>query len=258
MSAALRPTLAPFSWALALHVAIAGLLLVGLVLPRQESSLEVLPIEAVIFDQAVLQAAASLRLDEERRLEREATLRREEEARVARIEADEQRAREEERLAAEQEAAAARRKAETEAQLKAEQEARAKAVAEQKRRAQEARQKADRAERESELRARLAEEEERTSAAFQSLKAQYVAALQAHVERRWFKPPGSPVGASCVAFVTQIPGGEVVAVRFGSCGGGEAFRQSVENAIRNASPLPAPPQPSLFEREVRLVFKSES
>ncbi|MFZ2508577.1 MAG: cell envelope integrity protein TolA [Steroidobacteraceae bacterium] len=250
MSAALRPTLAPFSWALALHMAIAGLLLVGLVLLRQESPLEVLPIEAVIFDQAVLQAAASLRLEEERRLEREATLRREEQARVARIEADEQRAREEE-------AAAARRKAEAEAKLKAEQEARAKAVAEQKRRAQEARQKADRAERESELRARMAEEEERTSAAFQSLKARYVAALQAHVERRWFKPPGSPVGASCVAFVTQIPGGEVVAVRFGSCGGGEAFRQSVENAIRNASPLPAPPQPSLFEREVRLVFKSE-
>jgi colicin import membrane protein len=247
MSAALRPTLAPFSWALVLHVAIAGLLLVGLVLPRQESPLEALPIEAVIIDQAVLQAAASLRLEDERRLERETMLRREEQARVARIEAEEQRAREEERLAAEQKAeaaaaAAARRKAEAEAQLKAK---------------QEARQKADRAERESELRAQLAEEEERTSAAFQSLKAKYVAALQAHVERRWFKPPGSPVGAACVAFIKQIPGGEVVAVRFGSCGGGEAFRQSVENAIRNASPLPAPPQPSLFEREVRLVFKSE-
>ncbi len=245
MSAAIRPTLAPFSWALALHVAIAGLLLVGLVLRREELPLELeaLPIEAVLFDQAVLQAAASLRLEEERSVEREAALRHEEQARVARVEAEEQRALEEQRRAAEQAAAELRRKTEAEAKLKA---------------VQEARQKAERAERESELRARLAEEEERTSAAFQSLKAQYVRALQSHVERRWFKPPGTPVGAACVAFVTQIPGGEVVAVRFGSCGGGEAFRQSVENAIRNASPLPPPPQPSLFEREVRLVFKSES
>jgi hypothetical protein len=43
-------------------------------------------------------------------------------------------------------------------------------------------------------------------------------------------------------------------MRFGACNGGEAMRRSIETAVRNASPLPAPPEPGLFEREVRLVF----
>ena len=245
MSVAIRPRLAPYGWSIALHVAIAGLLLVGLVLPEDEPPPQGLQIEAVIVNQAVLQAAASLRKEDERRQERQAALQRKDQERLARIET-EKLAEEARRLEAEQ--------AEQDSKQKAEQQARARAAADQKRKAEDARLKA---ERESDLRARLAEEEERTGAAFQGLKAQYVAALQAHVERRWFKPPGTPAGATCIAFVTQIPGGEVVAVRFGTCGGGEAFRQSVENAIRNASPLPPPPQPALFEREVRLVFKSE-
>ena len=245
MSVAIRPALAPFGWSIALHAAIAGLLLVGLVLPEDELPPQGLQIEAAIVNQAVLQAAASLRREDEKRQERQAALQRKDQERLARIET-EKLAEEARRLEAEQ--------AEQDSKQKAEQQARARAAADQKRKAEDARLKA---ERESDLRARLAEEEERTGAAFQGLKAQYVAALQAHVERRWFKPPGTPAGATCIAFVTQIPGGEVVAVRFGTCGGGEAFRQSVENAIRNASPLPPPPQPALFEREVRLVFKSE-
>ena len=43
-------------------------------------------------------------------------------------------------------------------------------------------------------------------------------------------------------------------MRFGPCNGGAVVRQSIENAVRNASPLPAPPEPRLFEREVKLVF----
>jgi colicin import membrane protein len=62
------------------------------------------------------------------------------------------------------------------------------------------------------------------------------------------------MGLSCTIFVSQIPGGEVVGMRFGPCNGNAAVRQSIENAVRNASPLPAPPEPRLFEREVKLVF----
>lgn len=260
MSVAIRPTLAPFGWSIALHVAIAGLLLVGLVLPDDELPPQPLQIEAVIVNQAVLQAAASLRKEDYHREEREAAVKRKEQQEVARIE-NEKRAEEARQLEAEQAeqqksqaAAEARRKVEDDAKQKAEQQARAKAAADQKRKAEDARLKA---EREADLRARLAEEEQRTGATFQGLKAQYMAAIQAHVERRWFKPPGSPESATCVAFITQIPGGEVIGVRFGTCGGGEAFRQSIENAIRNASPLPAPPEPALFDREVRLVFGSK-
>jgi colicin import membrane protein len=252
MSVAIRPPLAPVGWAIALHAAIAGLLLVGIVLPEAEVPEQAMPIEAVIVNQAVLQAVASLHREDERRRERE--------ERQAQVET-EKRVEEQRRVEAEQAeqqnelaAVEAHRKAELEAKRKAEQQAQAKAAADQKKKTEDARLKAQR---ESDLRAQLAEEEERTGAAFQGLKAQYVAAIQAHVERRWFKPPGTPAGATCIALVTQIPGGEVVGVRFGTCGGGEALRQSVETAIRNASPLPPPPQPGLFEREVRLVFRPE-
>jgi len=257
MSAAVRPVVAPIGWSVALHAAIAGLLLFGLVLPHSEPLPETMQIEAAIVNQAVIDAAASLRREDDRKQQKQAEIARKEQQRVEQAEAERQQE-ERQRLEAEQAeqqkalaAVEARRKAEADAKRKADEQARARAAAEQKRKVENARLKA---ERETELRARLAEEEERTGAAFKSLKAQYVAMIQAHVERQWFKPPGTPAGATCTAFVTQIPGGEVVGVRFGACGGGEAFRGPIENAIKNASPLPPPPQPDLFDREVTLRF----
>jgi hypothetical protein len=35
-------------------------------------------------------------------------------------------------------------------------------------------------------------------------------------------------------------------------------RQSIEDAVRRASPLPAPPDPALFEREIILRFKPDA
>ncbi len=257
MNAAARPVVAPVGWSIALHAVIAGLLLFGLVLPQSESPPETMQIEAAIVNQAVIDAATSLRREDDRKQQRQAALERKEQQRLERVETERQ-AEEQRQLEAEQAeqqkalaAAVASRKAEADAKRKVEEQARAKAAAEQKRKIAEAQLKA---ERETELRARLAEEEERTGAAFRGLKAQYVAIIQAHVERQWFKPPGTPAGAICTAFVTQIPGGEVVGVRFGTCTGGEAFRGSIENAIKNASPLPPPPQPDLFDREVKLNF----
>jgi colicin import membrane protein len=208
------------------------------------------------MDQAVIQAAGRQRREAEqeraetrRREEAESQARRAEAERVEQAEA-ERRAADQRRLEEEQQAQA-RARADAEAKRRAEQQAQAKAAAEKKRTAEEARL---RTEREADLRARLAEEEQRTGAAFQGLKAQYIRAIQAHVEQRWFEPPGIGQGASCTVHVMQIPGGEVVGMRFGACNGGEAMRRSIETAVKNASPLPAPPEPGLFEREVRLVF----
>ncbi len=178
--------------------------------------------------------------------------RREEE--LQQLEQERTQAEETARLEAAQKAKAeaeARTKAEAAAKRKAEQDTKVKAAAEQKRAAQE---KRERDVRESDLQARLADEETRSSSGFQSLKASYVRAIQAHVEQRWYEPPGVAQGLSCTIYVTQIPGGEVVGMRFGSCNGGAAVRQSIENAVRKASPLPPPPEPALFEREVELVF----
>lgn len=263
MSAAARTGIAPFGWSIALHAAIAGLLYLGLSMPQPEPPLDTLPIDAVMMDQAVIEAASRQRQTDERR---EADERRREQAAIEarraeaeRIEQQEAERRNEEqaRLVARQQAedkaraaAEAKRKAQADAKRKADQQA-AKVEAEKKRATQDARL---RAEREADLRARLAAEEDRTSAGFRSLKGSYVRAIQTHVEQRWFEPPGTGPGLSCTIYVMQIPGGEVVGTRFGRCNGGAAVRQSIETAVRNASPLPAPPEPALFEREVELIF----
>jgi colicin import membrane protein len=249
----IRPAaLAPYGWSLALHVLLAGALFAGVVLPSRDlpPAVPPVPIAATIVDQAILQAAASLRAEERRRAD---TQRRQAEAAARRQEA----ALAAKRAVAEREVTAkaqARRKAELAAQRRAEEQARVRAVEESRRAASEARL---RGEREAELRARLAAEEQQTGAAASGLKAQYVAAIQAHVERRWFRPPGIRPGTNCTVHVLQIPGGEVVGLRFGECAGGEALRRSIETAVQNASPLPAPPEPALFEREIRLVFTPE-
>lgn len=265
MSGAGRQGIAPVGWSIALHALIAGLLYLGLSMPLREPDPQPmpLPIDAVVVDEAVIQAAGNQRRDVERRQaeERRLELAAQEAAERERLEA-EQRAREAERQTAEAEQrrqaeAAAERKARAEADAKRQAEADAKrraeqqAAAERKRAAEEARL---REQREQDLKALLAAEDQRTGPAFQSLTASYVRAIQAHVEQRWYEPPGMPSGMSCTVFVTQIPGGDVVGTRFGACNGGAAVRQSIETAVRNASPLPAPPEPALFAREVKLVF----
>jgi colicin import membrane protein len=270
MSGPMRAPIAPIGWSIALHAVLAGLLFLGLTLPKREPEPAVLPIDAVVVDDAVLQAAGRKRRDdqqlEEKRQERaaaEAEKRRLEEERLRQEQEDAaRRAEEQAQLEAEQQEKAqvearqkaqadARQKAEAEAKRKADQEAQARAAADKKRAAAEQR---ERDAREADLRARLAEEETRASAGFQSLKASWVRAIQAHVERRWYEPPGLAQGVSCTIYVTQIPGGEVVGTRFGSCNGGATLRQSIVDAVKNASPLPPPPEPALFEREVELVF----
>ncbi len=250
MKADTRAPIAPIGWSIALHAVLAGLLYLGLTLPRQEPQEILLPIDAFVVDDAVLEAAGRKRSDDARvaveQKKREEVL------------VEEKRQVEQQRLEAEQATekkakaeAESKLKAEADTQRKAEQEAKARVAAEKTRSDQEARL---RKEREADLRARLADEETRTSTGFQGLKASYVRAIQAHVEQRWFEPPGVTQGLSCTIYVMQIPGGEVVGMRFGSCNGGAAVRQSIETAVRNASPLPVPPEPSLFEREVELIF----
>lgn len=263
MSDPARRGIAPAGWSIALHAILAGMLYLGLSVPKQDPEPMTLPIEGVVMDQAVIEAASSQRRDETRR---EAEVRRREREAAEAAEAEARERQETERLvaeaeeqrqaeaAAEQKARAdaeAKRKAEAEAKRRADQQAQAKAAADKKRAAEEARQ---RDQREADLKRALADEDLRTGAPFQSLKASYVRAIQAHVEQRWYEPPGIASGMSCTVIVSQIPGGEVVGTRFGACNGSPAVRQSIETAVRNSSPLPAPPEPALFSREVQLVF----
>jgi colicin import membrane protein len=42
-----------------------------------------------------------------------------------------------------------------------------------------------------------------------------------------------------------------------ACNGDDAVRRSIERAVLEASPLPKPPDPSLFERNLRVNFRPD-
>jgi len=152
-----------------------------------------------------------------------------------------------ERQAAAQKAAAEKAAAEKKAaeKKKADEAAAAKKAAEEKARlAQQA-----------ELR-RAMEAEERGNAVRNSdAAARWYASIVAKIERAWIRPPSAQPGVTCIVSVSQVPGGEVTSVRVESCSINDpALKQSVENAVYSASPLPAPPDAALFERNLELTF----
>jgi outer membrane biosynthesis protein TonB len=111
-----------------------------------------------------------------------------------------------------------------------------------------------RAARESDLKSQLDAEEHRLGAENAGLLGRYISELQARIERAWNRPPSAHTGLSCIVNVTQVPGGTVTDVKLGGCNGDSAVQQSIVLAVYRASPLPAPPDPSLFDRHLRLEF----
>jgi len=113
--------------------------------------------------------------------------------------------------------------------------------------------------REAELRRSL-EAEARVNAARNSDEAmRWHAQITSRIERAWLKPPSARAGISCIVSVTQVPGGEVTAVRVNSCSIDDAaLRESVETAVYRASPLPTPPAGVPFERNLELTFAPTS
>jgi colicin import membrane protein len=110
------------------------------------------------------------------------------------------------------------------------------------------------AEREGELKRQLAEEERVAAVQSGPLRDQYIAQLQARIQRAWIRPPSARVGLDCLVQVTQVPGGEVTSAQVTQCNGDAAARQSIENAVIRASPLPTPPDPALFMKSFSFRF----
>jgi hypothetical protein len=91
------------------------------------------------------------------------------------------------------------------------------------------------------------------------LYGRYLVQVQARIERAWMRPR-SAIGAarfSCRARIQQDRRGAVVAVALDRCNGSERWQQSLLSAIRTASPLPAPPDPSVYADRLWLMFGSE-
>lgn len=148
-------------------------------------------------------------------------------------------------------AAQAKQAADDKLAAQAKQAADAKRAADVKKAAEE-RAKTDR---EAELRRQIQDEEHVSEVEAGPLGDRYRLSLQNRITHAWIKPPSARSGIDCRVEVTQIPGGEVTNARVTQCNGDAAVRQSIENAVYRASPLPDPPDPSLFHRVLILEFK---
>ncbi|HTX24295.1 MAG TPA: cell envelope integrity protein TolA [Steroidobacteraceae bacterium] len=166
---------------------------------------------------------------------------------------------------ADEEARAAKEAAERKAKQAAEAKARAEAkrVAEAKRKADEER-KAEEQRRAQEAKAlalnqtdlqeSVADEERLLEARSGPAMASWKQLIEARIHQAWIQPPTVRSGLDCTLTVTQVPGGQIVNVKLDSCNGDSAVQQSIEDAAYRASPLPAPPDPSLFVRELTIHF----
>ena len=171
----------------------------------------------------------------------------------------EEQERQQEQALAEEKAAQEKREAEQKKAALEKAEAEHKAAAEAQKRADEKRlaeeqQKAD-AERRADLQRSLNQEIHQDQLRDSGAVASWVSQITARITDSWVKPPSTRSGIVCVLDVTQVPGGAVTNVRIGTCNADQAVRESIETAVYKASPLPPPPDPSLFQRELIITFR---
>jgi colicin import membrane protein len=140
---------------------------------------------------------------------------------------------------------------------KAAQEKAAQEKAAQARQAEEQRKAEAQRQAEADLKRSLAAEQRVNSPASMSALASWRSQITAKITRAWLRPPTARAGLECNLYVTQVPGGEVTQVRVGECNGDQAVRESIEAAVYRASPLPPPPDPALFDRDLKITFKPD-
>ena len=272
--------------AVLLHVVFAGIFGLTMVTMWRQPQQTALAIQAVVVDRSVLDRAARQQQrdrtqERERQQQQQAEQRRQQERRDAerRVEqerqqeqkqreetqqrkvAEEQQMRERQEAERKREAEAEQQRAvETERQQKAETERKRVAEIERKQKEEAERRKAaddarSQAQREAELRNQLEEEEGRAQAENAGLLNQYIAMIEQRIVRNWNRPPSARAGLDCRVRVAQTPGGTVLSVQIDQCNGDAAVKQSIEAAVMRSSPLPPPPDPRLFERNLVLVFR---
>jgi colicin import membrane protein len=89
-----------------------------------------------------------------------------------------------------------------------------------------------------------------------SLAAQYYAAIQNAVTNNWLRPDTTNPGVLCRIHIVQIPGGEVIGVQITNpCNADPLTRNSIEQAVKRAAPLPYKGYEQVFARDINLDFK---
>jgi colicin import membrane protein len=247
-----------------LHVAVIVGAMIAIPWPeRARVAVPTAPIEGVIIDTAAIERAQKQQEDAARQVRQQQQRQQREERERAAAEEQKQLAaeREKQRVAdAERErVAVAKREQERRDQERREQERAAQAQREKEAAAQRERERqaAEQRRREAELQAALSAEAERAEAEAAGLLDQYIRMIEAQIRQNWNRPLSARPGIDCVVNVVQLQTGDVMSVSVATCNGDDAVRRSIEEAVRRASPLPKPPDPSLFERNLRVQFRPD-
>lgn len=101
-------------------------------------------------------------------------------------------------------------------------------------------------------------EESVDQAALLALYERYTGQTTARVERAWIRPR-SPLAENsfrCTVRVEQAPDGSVRSTELMDCNGDSHWQESLVFAIERASPLPAPPDPTVFSHQLILSFSA--
>ena len=97
------------------------------------------------------------------------------------------------------------------------------------------------------------------SAAQAALLGHYVGQIDARIERAWQRPRGplKEDDFSCRVRIAQDATGAVQEITLERCNGDMRWQLSLVHAIQLASPLPAPPDPKVFTRVLRMNFHAQ-
>lgn len=209
-----------------------------------------------------------------REQEAEAERRRQEELQARERQQQEHQQQEQAEAQRKQQETLARQKAEAEARRKAAQEAKKKTEAEARKKTEAAARKkqqeeARRLQAEEEARQRALAEQQARERALQDalaqeqrerelnpLRAAYIGAISQKIAQNWLRPPSITDDLKCEVLVTQLPDGSVTGARISKSSGNAVFDESVIKAIYKAAPLPPPPSPEVFDRDLDIRFCS--
>ncbi len=101
--------------------------------------------------------------------------------------------------------------------------------------------------------------QDREASARAGLISQYKARIMSRIRRYVVVPPGMTGNPEAEFDVVLLPGGDVLRATIRKSSGNAAYDAAVERAILRASPLPLPPDASLFDefRNLDLHFKPD-
>jgi len=234
-----------WGYSLLLHAGIVALLLTNFhwgasVVPSLGGSSETEPVRATVVDKKLIdQQMAMLKSEQDKKHQEKQQL----EQNISDLK--------------QQQSAAQQQVNQQMADLKAQSDRLSKLKAEDERLSQQQK-TADNNARRRQLQQDIANEEKAHDAGLATALQKWKALIQLKIHNNWNPPPSTPANLSCVVVVTQIPGGTVTNAQMQTCNGDDAVVQSIITAVYRASPLPAPPDPSLFDQGKSLTVKVDN